>query len=151
MGAIDWKRQPYYAKTDTQIAAMLGVSRQAVSNHRPRLADDDSRRQRGDLLCEMVFAHIADRRVKLMSELYEDVVNDYGSVALTLVHRAITKLVEARQIARIGRENIRDKVCGYVRYSSPLLWERHGYHKLQASLEAAFEATLEYNERWADK
>lgn len=75
--------------------------------------------QHGDTLNDIVYSHVHTRRVKLFSEIYDDVVDDYGSVLIRTVWRALAALRNAERITKICPPNYA-KLGAYVRVDEKL-------------------------------
>jgi hypothetical protein len=98
---------------------------------------------RRGLIMEAVYAAVSDRVLRRFSEIYNLVVEDYGSCKSRTVHRAIAALIENRQIIVVAPSQSVEKVRtgrfvrgGYVRYDSPLLWEPDGLATLVEQADA---------------
>ena len=126
---IQWEEE-----SNLSIAERLGVSRYKIDRERKKLGIP-AFRPRQDVLKEIVFEHVSTRQPKTFQEVYNDVLNDWGSVTERHIYRVIASLVGERKIACVAtsRRNRRhvDKhrlpIGVYLRMESPLLWDVDGY------------------------
>lgn len=82
---------------------------------------------------DYVFKHVGDREARMLGQIYQDVVNDYGDVQIRVVQRALQQLSIKRQIVMVtprgarGRHRSLERMVGaYVRWTSPLLFDPDG-------------------------
>lgn len=93
------------------------------------------------LLRDVVYGAIGLRMPKTFSMIYQDVLDDYGSVTQRSVYRVISAMRADRTVALIAPPGSRRVIQaegikgGYVRYDSPLLWSRDGLTYLQNQVE----------------
>lgn len=86
---------------------------------------------------ECVYAHIGMRRIRAFREVYGDVVHDYGTITERGVYRSIERLIDERKVIRVVPwPNGRSYRLGcYLRYESPLIWDRSGQRSIQEQLQ----------------
>jgi len=90
-----------------------------------------------ELILESVYNAISDRFLKAFTPIYCDVRNDYGTLKERAVYRALAALVSDRQVAVIVPQGSDARLRaggfvrgGYIRMSSPLLWQTDGLQTL---------------------
>lgn len=97
-------------------------------SRRPSVVNVPARRLILDITLEAVSARIP----KTFAQIYTDVLDEYGSITSRNVNVALATLRDAREIAFIvpnGSQHVvhTSGVRGaYIRYDSPLLWQRDG-------------------------
>ncbi|HEX7094665.1 MAG TPA: hypothetical protein VF183_02200, partial [Acidimicrobiales bacterium] len=90
----------------------------------------------GQLLRDLTFAQVTLRTPKTFQQIYRDVIDDFGTISERSVYRAVRELRNDRRIALIVPAGSRAVVHlegirgAYVRYDSPLLWQRDGLRSL---------------------
>lgn len=87
-------------------------------------------------LDECVCDWVASRYIRTFSDIYSDVVQDYGAITERGVYRALERLIDARRVIRVvpwpnGRLL---RLGAYLRYDSPLIWEPRGHVQIQEQL-----------------
>lgn len=103
----------------------------------PRRRLDDA----NDDLIEVAYAHIGGYVPVPIADLHQAVIDDFGSVSVRAVQRAVRVLVGDRRVASIGdsmlpyaaQRNPRIRPPGwYIRYDSPKLWKPGGLRDLMS-------------------
>jgi hypothetical protein len=96
---------------------------------------------------DATLATVRDYEVKVFGQIYDDVVSDLGHVDRRAVQRALQSLTEERTVALVAPRGARrryrrlDRVSGgYIRYSSPLLFDVEGMQCLLDQVEDAVAA-----------
>lgn len=126
---IQWEEE-----SDLSIAERLGISRHKIGRMRKTLGIPAFRIHQ-DVLKEIVLEHISSRQPKTFQEVYDDVLNDWGSVTERHVYRMIASLIEERKVACVATSRRNRRVVDkhrlptgvYLRMESPLLWDIDGY------------------------
>lgn len=102
------------------------------------------------LLVDVTFEAISTRIPKSFSQVYSEVLDNYGSIAGRNVQVALRELRDAREVAFIvpsGSQRVAhtDGVKGaYIRYDSPLLWRAGGLRDL---MEVVHEMSSDWRPR----
>jgi hypothetical protein len=95
--------------------------------------------QHGATLREIVVKHVSSRRCKPFREIYNDVLDDYGTftsahAGARAIWRAIADLMRRQEIVPVKQPGTRFR-GGYVRSDSPLLKDLDGQRFLLEQLE----------------
>lgn len=96
----------------------------------PKRAVDNAR---GQLLLDITLAAVSHRVLKPFGVIYTDVLDDYGTISESAVYRALADCVDLRSVAAVAPPGVTDRLrkggfarAGYIRFDSPLLWQRDG-------------------------
>lgn len=84
-------------------------------------------------LHDIVYEQIRDREVKTLSQIYYDVVSEYGKITIRWVQHTLVDLIKDRKIVLITAPGSRRRSKaierlngGYIRWTSPLLFDPEG-------------------------
>jgi hypothetical protein len=84
-------------------------------------------------LRDVVFEQIREREVKMLSQIYWDTIGEYGRVNVRTVQHVLAELIDNRKITLITAPGSRKRSKainrlngGYVRWTSPLLFDPEG-------------------------
>lgn len=116
---VDWDHVPLGTRTDKDLAAELGVSRELV--RLARMARGVPRYIRkgyaNTALLYSVLSAIGRSDGIPFREIYTTVINDYGSVTERTVHRVLNELIRRRRVRRQHPEGSAE-FWGYSRVRS---------------------------------
>jgi hypothetical protein len=122
------------------------------------------------LILEATLAAVNDRLLKSFQQVFHTVIDDYGSLKPRTIYRALAELQVRRLVAMVVPSGSIDKLRGisfhpdgrvktgfvkggYIRYDSPLLWQRDGLYTLieQADdMRRELAGFMPEKQRWAD-